>query len=215
MSFAIRFDATKVKPNTGAFTVLESGEYIVQIVGSDEKPAKNTPGATYYEMVMQVLDGPMKGERVIERLNCKNPNEQAVSIAYGTLSAMCYVTGGLQINTSAELHGIPFRIEVKKVPRNDKEGAFNNEIRRYMDINGNAPAEQAQQAAGVPQQQVQQVQQVQQQPSFQQPQQPSFAQPGPSISQQAQAAAGVPQTPSFAGQAQQSPAQSATPTWAQ
>ena len=207
--FQINFDATKVKPSTGAFTVLEAGEYIVHIVSSDEKPAKSTPGATFVEVVMQVLDGPNKGDRLIDRLNLKNPNQQAVDIAYGTLSAMCYVTGQIQIQNTMQLHGKPFKVDVKKIPRNDKPEQMTNEIARYMDINGNAPgagadAPGAGMVGGVAPQAAHVAQQA------------SVAQP--SIAQQAQAAAGVAQTPAFtAQQAGVAPAAggNAAPSWAQ
>ena len=221
MPFIINFNAANVRPNTGGFTLLDDGDYIVSIVSTDEIAAKSTPGASFIAVVMQVMDGPFKGERITDRLNLNNPNPQAVEIAYGTLSAICHVTNRIQIQTTAQLHGVPFKVRVVKRPRNDDESKFNNEIKAYMDMNGNPPGAGGGEAAPVQQvQQVQHVQPVQQAaPAYQAP-------PAGSISQQAVAAAAQPQfatqpaaaQPQFATQpAAAAPATNAAgaPSWAQ
>lgn len=146
MPFVIQFDARTVAPNVVPDPV-PSGIYTVAIVSSDEKAAKNTPGATYYEFVQQILDGEFKGRKLTDRLNCKNPNQQAVDIAYGTLSAICYVTNVFPLNNSAELHGKPFKINVVKVPRNDDPTRMTNEIRGYLNLDGSEPGKAAAAAA--------------------------------------------------------------------
>lgn len=138
MGFNIQFNAHTVEPNLPP-AALPTGEYDVIIVSTDEKPTKNGGGQTFYEIVMQVISPPeFKGRRIVDRLNCKNQNEQAREIAYATLSSICYVTGIFQIQqSSAELHGKPFRIAAAKVPRSDDPTKDGNEIRGYFDMNGN------------------------------------------------------------------------------
>lgn len=135
---AIQFDATKVDPNTGGGDVFETGEYTFQIVSSSAKPTKKGDG-TMLILEASCLDEGMAGKRLTIRLNVQNPNQQAVEIAYRDLSALCYVTGQLQIQDSQQLHGRPFRIRLEKTPRADDPNKFGNEIRAYMDVNGNPP----------------------------------------------------------------------------
>jgi len=141
MGFNVSFNARTVEPNLPPAPV-PTGEYTVMIVSTDEKPTKNGGGQTFYEIVMQIVDGEFKGRRVVDRLNCKNKNEQAREIAYATLSSICWVTGVIQLqNSSAELHGKPFKVSVAKVPRDDDPTKEGNEIRAYFDISGRDPGE--------------------------------------------------------------------------
>lgn len=134
----INFDATKVDPNTGGGDVFETGEYTFQIVSSSAKPTKKGDG-TMLVLEASCMDEGMAGKRLTIRLNVQNPSQQAVEIAYRDLSALCYVTGQLQIQDSQQLHGRPFRIRLEKTPRADEPNKFGNEIRAYMDVNGNPP----------------------------------------------------------------------------
>lgn len=141
MGFNVSFNARTVEPNLPPAPV-PTGEYTVIIVSTDEKPTKNGGGQTFYEIVMQIVDGEFKGRRVTDRLNCKNKNEQAREIAYATLSSICWVTGVIQLqNSSAELHGKPFKVSVAKVARDDDPTKDGNEIRGYYDISGRDPGE--------------------------------------------------------------------------
>lgn len=134
---ALNFNATQVKPNT-ALEALPTGIYPVIITRSEEKPTKSGSGS-YIELEMTVQGGEFAGRKVFDRLNTNNPNQQAVDIAYATLSAICHVVGRLQITETMQLHGIPFKVVVAKVPRDDKPDQMSNEVKGYKDINGNDP----------------------------------------------------------------------------
>lgn len=140
MGFNISFNANTVAPNVAPEPV-PTGTYDVAIVASEEKPVKNGNGATYYELTMQVIaPAEFKGRKIFERLNCKNPSDQAREIAFATLSSICHVTGVMQLQqSSAELHGKPFKVKVVKGPRNDDPTKEGNEIRGYLDAMGNEP----------------------------------------------------------------------------
>lgn len=143
MSFSITFNATQVAPNTGVSQVFDAGTYDVALISSSEKAVKDKPGQTYAELIMQILTGPNKGGKIVDRLNLKNQNQQAVDIAYSTLSSLCYVTNTMHIQQSTmELHGKPFKVEIRKEERPDKPGVFGNEIVRYMDMAGREPGQQ-------------------------------------------------------------------------
>ncbi len=172
---ALNFNAVGVKPNV-ALEAIPSGQYPVMITKSEEKPTKKGDGR-YIELEMTVQSGEFQGRKLYDRLNIHNPNPQAVDIAYATLSAICHVTGRLQMQDTGQLHGIPFIAVAVKIPRDDRPQQMTNEVKGYKDINGNDPgfagtvantaAQPPQQApnwAQPPQQPVQQapVQQVQQ-----------------------------------------------------
>lgn len=136
---ALNFNARNVAPNTTP-EPLPTGVYDVVIVKSEELPTKNRDGF-FTALTMKVQGGEFNGRTIVDRLNLKNKNPQAVEIAYGTLSAICYVTGRLEIQQTEQLHGIPFKVSVSKVPRDDRPGAFSNEVVGYKDINGNDPGQ--------------------------------------------------------------------------
>lgn len=133
----LNFNATGVKPNA-ALEALPSDNYPVVITKSEEKPTKANNGS-YIEFEMTIQAGPFQGRKVFDRLNIRNPNSTAVDIAYATLSAICHVTGCLQLQDTAQLHGRPFIAVVKKVPRDDRPGEWSNEVKGYKDVNGNDP----------------------------------------------------------------------------
>lgn len=166
----LNFNATTVKPNT-ALEPIPTGIYDVMITKSEQKPTKSGTGS-YIELEMTVQGGEFSGRKVFDRLNTNNPNETAVTIAYATLSAICHVTGRLQIQETSQLHGVPFKAVVKKVPRDDRPDTMTNEVAGYKDINGNDPGFAGQNAGGgAPNWATNQQQQVQQQPVQQQMQQ--------------------------------------------
>lgn len=213
---ALNFNASGVKPNA-ALEALPSGMYPVMITKSEEKPTRSGNGS-YIEFEMTIQQGEYQGRKVFDRLNIKNPNQQAVDIAYSTLSAICHVTGRLNITATEQLHGVPFVAVVAKVVRSDlpppapgEQPQYSNEVKGYKDINGNDPgfsgqvAQQnaqpawAQNGGGAPAGQVVQQQPVQQQAPAQQTwQAPQQQQPA----QQAQP------------QVQQQPNNGAAPPWA-
>lgn len=136
---ALNFNAAGVKPNT-ALEAIPSGVYPVVITATSEKPTRNGQGA-YIEVEMQIQGGEFNGRKVYDRLNIKNNNQQAVDIAYATLSAICHVTGVLQMTDTQQLHGRPFQAVVSKLERSDQPGSGNmtNEVKGYKDMNGNDP----------------------------------------------------------------------------
>ena len=185
---ALNFNASAVQPNQ-ALEAIPSGQYPVMITASQEKPTKAGNGS-YIELEMTVQGGQYNGRKVFDRLNIRNQNQTAVDIAYSTLSAICHVTGRMNIQDTQQLHGVPFVAVVTKKERDDQPGSGNmsNEVKGYKDINGNdpghggsAPAQQnaAPNWAGGPQGQPQQ-----QQPAPQQQQQ-NWQQPAPQGQQQA------------------------------
>lgn len=142
------FDASSVEP-TSPLDPIPAGEYPMAIVESEMKPTKNRDGE-YLQLVCEVIDGPMKGRKVWERLNLVNGNATAVSIAESTLSAICRAVGVVHVQDSNELHHRPFMGKVKFVPASGQYDA-KNEMAGYKALSG-APASPtpAQQASAPP-----------------------------------------------------------------
>jgi hypothetical protein len=111
------FDATTVDPAAG-FELFPVGKYVVQIVGSEMRPTKDG-GGQYLWLELDVLEGPLTGRKLFDRLNLVNASAQTVEIAQRTLSAICHATGRLQVQDSADLHLIPMIADVTiKPPKN-------------------------------------------------------------------------------------------------
>ena len=120
------FDATTVDPAAG-FELFPVGKYVVQIVGSEMRPTKDG-GGQYLWLELDVLEGPLAGRKLFDRLNLVNASAQTVEIAQRTLSAICHATGRLQVQDSADLHLIPMIADVTVKPPKNGYGESNKVI---------------------------------------------------------------------------------------
>lgn len=134
------FNAQTVAPSYGSAGGLPTNPdgsaawYKVVMLSSDAKNnSKGTGG--FIELTLACIDGPQKGITQTDRLNLHHPNPQVVEIANKQLSAYCHVTGKYMISDTAELHNIPFQIQVGQ-QKNDPQYT---EIKKLADINGNEP----------------------------------------------------------------------------
>lgn len=213
------FNAQQYDPTQGVGG-LPIGKHPVVVDSSEVKPNKENNGG-YLQLNLKIIDGPQTGTVGAYRLNLYHSNQQTVEIAHKQLSAVCHVTGVFMLQDSAQLHNIPFIVEVGP-QKNDPQYT---EVKKVFDINGNEPGKAgqgqapAQPAAAAPQGFGQQQQPAQQQapaawgaPQGQQaaPQQPQGNAPawGQAPAQQpAQAPAAAPAW----GNQQQAPAQQQAP----
>jgi hypothetical protein len=122
------FDANQVDP-AATFDPVPAGKYVAVITESEMKPTKAGNGH-YLELTFEISDGPSKGRKLWARLNLDNPNQQAVQIARGELSAICRAVGVLQPKDSCELHNLPLSVKVACKKREDT-GEITNEIKGY------------------------------------------------------------------------------------
>jgi hypothetical protein len=128
MAYLNGFDASQVNP-ASSFDPIPAGKYLVTITESEMKPTKAGNGQ-YLQLTFEIRDGQYKGRRLWARLNLDNPNQQAVQIARGELSAICRVVNVLQPQDSVELHNLPLSIKVACKKREDT-GEITNEVRGY------------------------------------------------------------------------------------
>jgi hypothetical protein len=122
------FNAHNVEPNAD-FEPIPAGKYLTVITDSELKPTKNGSGH-YLELTFQVIEGQYKNRLLWSRLNLDNPNDLAVQIAKGELSAICRAVGVMQPKDSIELHNLPLVVSVKCKNREDN-GEVVNEIKGY------------------------------------------------------------------------------------
>jgi hypothetical protein len=127
------FDANSVNPqqSTGQLPI---GKHPVAIVDSIVKATQKNDGG-YLELELRIMDGPMTGTTGAYRLNLYNQSAKAVEIANQQLSAICHVTGQFMIQDSAQLHNIPFIVEVGP----QKDNPQYTEVKKVYDANGNEP----------------------------------------------------------------------------
>ena len=131
------FDATEVAPATD-FTPMPAGEYLAMIVDTEMKQTKSGSGE-YLNVALEIVDGEHKGRRLWDRLNLRNQNETAVKIAQASLSAICHAVNVMRPRDSVELHGKPMLVRVALEERDDKPGAWRNEVKGYLAPNGASP----------------------------------------------------------------------------
>ena len=128
----INFDANTVEPNT-APELLNPGDYEVVIVESDLVSTKAGDGKIL-KFVLQVYSGPCKNSKLYDNLNLYNPNDKAVEIARGTLSAICRAVGVMTPTHSEQLH---FKPMIAKLKIEKGTGGYNdkNKIVGYRSCN--------------------------------------------------------------------------------
>ena len=108
------------------------------------RPTKDG-GGQYLWLELDVLEGPLAGRKLFDRLNLVNASAQTVEIAQRTLSAICHATGRLQVQDSAELHLIPIIADVTIKPPKNGYGESNKV--HYLPLERGAGAAQPRAAA--------------------------------------------------------------------
>ena len=138
MSVSMNFNANDIPPSQ-PFEALPSGWYNCRIIESSVKPTANQKGS-YLELVLTVIDGQFANRRLFDRLNLHNDNEQTVRIAYETLSAICHATGVIQLEDTAQLHGIPISVRVAQETVAGRDEPT-NKVKGYKAIGENGGGE--------------------------------------------------------------------------
>jgi hypothetical protein len=84
----------------------------------------------YLNLEIQIVGGQYQNRKLFEKLNLVNKNDQAVTIAKGTLSAICRAVNVLTPNDSSELHNKTFRISLT-TKKSDYSGEMENRIKSF------------------------------------------------------------------------------------
>jgi hypothetical protein len=137
------FNAQQYDPTQSAGG-LPIGRHPVIIEKSEIKAnAANNGG--YLQLDLLVTDGQNKGATGAMRFNLYHSNPQTVEIAHKQLSAVCHVTRVFMLQDSAQLHNIPFIVDVG--PQKDTQYT---EVKKVYDMNGCEPGKTAPTAAAAP-----------------------------------------------------------------
>ena len=104
------FNAQQFDPTQGGGS-LPVGRHPCIIESSEVKANKANDGG-YLQLNVKLIDGPQMGATGAYRLNLYHSNPQTAEIAHRQLSAICHVVGVFNVQDSAQLHNIPFIIEV-------------------------------------------------------------------------------------------------------
>ena len=129
---SLSFDATGVAPQQ-SLDAIPAGIYTAAVTESEVLPTKSGSGEML-RLTWDVLDGPMKGRKVFDRINISNQNPKAEEIGQRQLSTLCHAVGVLQLSDSAQLHGRPCAIRV--TVRVDESGQYapQNEVKDYRSL---------------------------------------------------------------------------------
>lgn len=143
---ALNFDATQVAP-ADDFTPIPAGDYTAMIIDSGMEQTKTGRGS-FLKLTLQIIDGPLSGRLLWDRLTLVHDNTKTVEIAQRQLSAICHALGIMQVQDSAQLHGKPMLLRVKYIEGDGQYGP-KNEIGAYKAI-GSAPTKPAPTAPAQP-----------------------------------------------------------------
>lgn len=144
MGFVVNTDFSNIEPNEGAngsfFPVSDSSGWLCELIASDgrENSAKN---GQILVCQLRGLDGPVQGKLHDFTINLSNPNQQAVNIGMGEMSAIAHVTGHIKVGNTQEWHHKPFRVVITPELDKEKQPTGRNRISKFLDRNGNGPKE--------------------------------------------------------------------------
>ncbi len=131
------FNASEV-PEREEFTPVPPGQYVGMVTSSELKETKS--GGQMIVLEIDIQDGDSAGRKLFERLNIKNSNETAVTIAYQTLAELVKALGKEKIKDTEELHNKRFLMNVVVDPPkpyvdkdgNQKPGSPQNSIKKFL-----------------------------------------------------------------------------------
>lgn len=133
----LNFNAEAVEPQQ-SFEPIPAGTYHAAITESEIVNTKSGTGQML-KVTWQVIEGPLAGRKVFDRLNIANNNPKAEEIGQRQLSALCHAAGVLKLQDTQQLHGIP--VAIKVTIRKDDTGQYSdsNEVKDYRAIPGGKP----------------------------------------------------------------------------
>jgi len=151
MGFVVNMDFTTIEPNQGGASYLpvsDSRGWLVQIIDSGQQENSKKDGMVA-KFVIQGMEGAAQGRTCEHYVNLANPNQKAVEIGMGELSAIGHAIGHVRLGNSTEWHNRPLRAVVVADP--SEQYPNRTRIQKFLDANGNAPGKGPQTAGGTQQ----------------------------------------------------------------
>jgi hypothetical protein len=140
----LQFNAAQVQPESTP-EALPLDWYPVTVTDAEQKPTKDGT-SQFLQLTLKVSPGhPFAGREQFDNLNLWNQNATAVEIAWKRLSAICHVTGQINLQDTRQLVGIPFQAKIGPQKTNPQY----SEVKAVKDAQGNDPGKQGAVAAPV------------------------------------------------------------------
>jgi len=124
------FDAISIEPDTGSFGAIPAGDYVAEIIESEQVANKNNTGS-HLKLTFKIIDGEYENRRLWHRVNYWHNDPGCALKARQHFKKICKFAGNPDINDASEIHGLPIVIRVVQVPRRDT-GEMVNEIKWFM-----------------------------------------------------------------------------------
>lgn len=128
------------------FPVVPAGIYPARIVESDYKLTKDGRGKVM-SLTYEILDDRFAGMKITEWLCLEHEKAQTRIIAQKKFNKIKQVLGVTAVQDTAQLHGIPLKIDVAVV--DGQKGKMNN-IKEHIDIKGSTVSPVPNSPSGVP-----------------------------------------------------------------
>lgn len=136
------FNAHGIDPSQGVGQ-LPIGRHLVEVIRTEIKAnSANTGG--YLMFILSIVDGQNAGLEGPHRFNLYNASEEAKNIAQRQFSAVCHVTGIMEVQDSDQFLGARYFVEVGLQKGEEAKEKGYTEIKKVYDINGNEPGKQGQ-----------------------------------------------------------------------
>lgn len=109
------FDPRSQEP-IQALEAIPTAWYDAMVTESKDVQTKDGKGV-YLSIACTIINGEYKGRIIFEKFNVKNDSQQAMDFAFQCLTGLYNACGFFEpIKNSLQLHSIPIRIKVKRVP---------------------------------------------------------------------------------------------------
>lgn len=143
MSTQLNFNAATVDPSFsggGKFLpVSKEKGWLVKLTADNGFKNASSGEGQYLELAGEGIEPEVQGMPFVIRLNLQHNKMAAMKAAQAQLSALAHVMGKLQVGSTAELMGIPFRIVSVLQNPQDPNGYTQLADNGILDANGNKP----------------------------------------------------------------------------
>lgn len=140
------FNAHGIDPSQGVGQ-LPIGRHLVEVIRTEIKANQANTGG-YLMFTVSIVDGPNAGLEGAHRFNLYNASEEAKNIAQRQFSAVCHVTGIMEVQDSDQFLGARYFVEVGIQKGEEAKEKGYTEIKKVYDIHGNEPGKQGQAPQG-------------------------------------------------------------------
>lgn len=129
------FNANSFDPAQGG-SQFPIGRHVVQVSGSAIKPTQDQTSG-FLELKCIIQDGAHAGTECSHRFNIYHKDDQPRNIAERQLSAVCHVTGIMELHDTEQLHGQYYIVDVGMQKEPNPKGY--TQVNKVYDVNGNEP----------------------------------------------------------------------------